>query len=163
MTNIDKIKDLAFQKQHYVEMFFCPKEWSRAKNITGLNWKKVDFPPSPKKNIPKKPGVYAFVVEPNLFDFSPGNGFFYVGKAQCLYDRVGAYVTDLSSEYDNKNTRAHIWMMLNLWNGHLKYYYVTTATEADAIDLEDQMIIAFRPHYNRKLDAIASREEKAFS
>lgn len=158
----DKLKDLAYVKLHYVEMFFHPDSWTRAVNDTSLKWDNVDFPPSPKRIIPKSPGVYAFVVEPKMFNFSPANGLFYVGKATNLYERIGAYITDLNANYDSADTRAHIWMMLKLWNGNLKYYFVTTSSVDEAEKLEDQMIIAFRPHYNKRLDSVASREERAF-
>lgn len=159
----DKVRDLAYINQHHVEMFFFPKVWKEAVDQPNLKWKTFNFPPTPRRQIPKSPGVYAFVVEPNMFNFSPANGLFYVGKATSLYDRVGAYITDLNADYDSKNTRAHIWMMLNQWDTHLKYYYVTTNTVAEAEHLENQMILAFKPHYNVKLAAKPSREVRAFS
>ncbi len=162
-TRKDKVRDLAYMNQHHVQMFFFPESWQMAIDQPNLNWTQVDFPPTPRGAIPRAPGVYAFVVEPNMFNFSPANGLFYVGKATNLYERIGAYITDLNAEYDSKNTRAHIWMMLNQWNNYLKYYYVTTDTVAEAEVLEDQMILAFKPHYNKKLDAETARAERAFS
>lgn len=162
-NNQDIVKDLAYMNQHNVEMFFFPESWARAQDQPGLKWKVESFPPKPRRLIPKKPGVYVFVVEPEMFNFKPANGLFYIGKATSLYERVGKYITDLNAKYDSKDTRAHIWMMLNQWNGHLKYHYVTTDTVAEAEKLEDQMILAFKPHYNKKLDAKTARAEKAFS
>ncbi len=98
-----------------------------------------------------------------MFNFTPANGLFYVGKAKNLYDRIGSYITDLGAKYDSENTRAHIWMMLNQWDTHLKYYYVKTNTVEEAEDLEDQMILAFKPHYNKKLDATAARAQRMYS
>jgi excinuclease UvrABC nuclease subunit len=160
---MDKVKDLAYINQHHVEMFFFPRAWEEAVDQPNLKWKSFDFPPKPRKRIPKLPGVYAFVVEPNMFNFGAANGLFYIGKATSLYERVGAYITDLNSDYDSKNTRAHVWMMLNQWNTHLKYYYVTTNTVQEAENLEDQMILSFKPHYNKKLAAKPAREQRAYS
>ena len=162
-TSQDKVRDLAYMNQHHVQMFFFPESWGKAVNQPNLTWTNVDFPPIPKGIIPKSPGVYTFVVEPNMFNFPSANGLFYVGKATSLYERVGAYITDMNAKYDSKNTRAHIWMMLNQWKSHLKYYYVTTGTVDEAEKLEDQMILAFKPHYNKRLDAETARAERAFS
>jgi hypothetical protein len=158
----DKVRDLAYMNQHHVKMFFFPDSWGQAVDQPSLNWTLVDFPPTPRNIIPSSPGVYAFVVEPNMFNFSPANGLFYVGKATNLYQRIGAYITDMNADYDSEHTRAHIWMMLNQWRNHLKYYYVTTNTVGEAEELEDQMILAFKPHYNKRLDAVTARAERAF-
>jgi len=162
-NNQDKVRDLAYMQQHHVQMFYYPQSWARATDNRSITWNSVSFPPSPRRIIPNNPGVYAFVVEPNMFNLQPANGLFYIGKATSLYDRIGAYITDNNADYDSSYTRAHIWMMLNQWSGHLKYYYTETSTVAEAEELEDQMIIAFKPPYNKKLDAQTGRAVRAFS
>lgn len=162
-NNQDKVRDLAYMNQHHVSMFYYPGSWGRATDSPNIIWNSVDFPPNPKRIIPQVPGVYAFVVEPNMFNFGPSNGLFYIGKATNLYERVGAYITDDNADYDSPYSRAHIWMMLNQWSGHLKYYYTETSTVDEAEDLEDQMIIAFKPPYNKKLDAETGRAVRAFT
>jgi len=52
------------------------------------------LPPEPKVDIPKKPGVYVFVVTTDVFNFPCANGLFYIGKATNLYERIGAYIGD---------------------------------------------------------------------
>ena len=153
------IHDLAFQKLHNVEMVFYPKAWADAPTVVAT-WTRSDFPPNPRNGIPKMPGVYAFVVMTDLFDFPHANGLFYIGKATNLYDRVGAYIGDVSIRL-LKTRRPLVWRMLNQWNGHLKYFYTTTADAGAARALESQMMEAFRPHFNRHYDGITGKTMRA--
>lgn len=154
------IQDLALLDFHKVEMLFLPPAWNAAPAIP-CTWVGNDFPPSPRSSIPKQPGVYVFVVSTNVFDFPCANGLFYVGKATSLYERVGAYIGDENKRFLN-TTRPLVWRMINVWSGHLKYFYATTADVAEAEHLERQMINALRPPFNRQYDATTSQTMRAF-
>lgn len=154
------IQDLALLDFHKVEMLFLPPAWAAAPSIS-CTWMRSDFPPSPRSSIPKKPGVYVFVVMADLFDFPFVSGLFYVGKATNLYERIGAYIGDENKRFLN-TTRPLVWRMLNVWSGHLKYFYTTTADVATAEHLERQMINALRPPFNRQYDATTSKSMRAF-
>lgn len=120
-----------------------------------------DFPPNPRSSIPKQPGVYVFVVMTDVFDFPCANGLFYVGKARNLYERISAYIGDENKRFLN-STRPLVWRMLNVWSGHLKYFYTTTADVNAAELLETQMMNALRPPFNRQYDATTSKTMRAF-
>ena len=96
MPNVtDELNDLAIEQSHRVKMMFYPIAWRDATN-SSHNWTIVDFPPNPRNIIPHSPGVYTFVVQPDLFDFSSSCGLFYVGKATDLYQRIGSYISELA-------------------------------------------------------------------
>lgn len=154
------IRDLAFENCHYVPMMFYPTAWAKAPTTTHT-WQSTDFPPDPRSLIPKQPGVYVFVVMTNLFGFPHANGLFYVGKATNLYDRVGAYMHDDNLIFSRTN-RPLVWNMLNTWHGHLKYFYTTTVDVTAAEELENEMLNAFRPPFNRQYDATTSPSMRAF-
>lgn len=154
------ISDLALQDFHHVPMMFYPKAWAAAPAVA-LHWAKSDFPPNPRNGIPKQPGVYVFVVMTNLFDFPHGNALFYIGKATNLYQRIGAYIGDVNIRL-LRTKRPLVWRMLNQWNGHLYYFYATTADAAAADTLESQMIEAFRPPFNKQYEATTSQSVRAF-
>lgn len=154
------INDLAFVGSHFVDMLFLPTAWASAINSPHV-WEKVKFPPMNRGDIPKSPGVYAFVVTPELFDFPLASGLFYVGKATCLYDRIGSYIGEQNKRLVD-SVRPHVWRMINQWNGHLLYLYTITADVAAAEALEDKMLSAFRPHFNRKFEATVSQTMRAF-
>ena len=152
--------DLAFQSFHCVEMMFLPDAWADANN-SNHEWTSLDFPPPRRRDIPHQPGVYIFVVQPELFAFDKSSGLFYIGKATDLYSRVGAYMHELRIEF-SESERPHVWRMLNQWNGYLDYYYTTTDTVQEAEELEDEMLKAFRPHFNRQFPAEISAIMRAF-
>lgn len=157
---IQDIQDLALLDFHRVDMLFLPPAWAAAPSIPCV-WKQNDFPPKNLLDIPKKPGVYVFVVMANVFDFPCANGLFYIGKATSLYKRISAYIGDENIRLLNTE-RPLVWRMLNLWSGHLKYFYTTTADVMTAEHLENQMINALRPPFNRKYDATTSKTMRAF-
>lgn len=153
------INDLAVVNSHFVEMMFFPNAWQAAPVMAPV-WVSVDFPPSRRSLIPTQPGVYAFVVTPNVFDLEPARALFYVGKATNLYSRIGAYTGEINKSF-NLTLRPHIWRMVNQWNGHLKYYYTLTATVADAENLENEMLKALRPPFNKEYEAEVSQVMRA--
>lgn len=154
------IQDLALLAFHKVDMLFLPSAWAAAPSIP-CTWVRSDFPPNPRKSIPKEPGVYVFVVTTDVFDFPCANGLFYVGKAKNLYDRIGEYIGNENMRFLNTN-RPLVWKMLNLWSGHLKYFYTTTVDVSAAENLETQMLNALRPPFNRQYDATTSKTMRAF-
>ncbi|MBG9989650.1 GIY-YIG nuclease family protein [Pseudoalteromonas sp. NZS37] len=154
------IRDLAFIESHYVKVMFYPRAWDDAQDFD-LVWDNIDFPPMPRALIPKSPGVYAFIVEPNLFSLEPANGLFYVGKATNLYQRIGAYMSELTKDF-SVSTRPRIWKMLNQWRGRFKYYYTITDTVAEAEQLEKVMLEALRPPFNKQYEAETSQIMRAF-
>lgn len=154
------IQDLALLDFHKVEMLFLPPAWAAATHIP-CTWVRSDFPPNPRSSIPKQPGVYVFVVMTDVFDFPCANGLFYVGKATNLYERISAYIGDENKRFLN-STRPLVWRMLNLWSGHLKYFYTTTDDVNAAELLETQMMNALRPPFNRQYDATTSKTMRAF-
>lgn len=158
---LSDICDLAFHGAIYeVRMQYSTRAWSVA-NPSNHTWTEVAFPPNPRSAIPDVPGVYVFVVRPNLFDLPQSSGLLYVGKATSLYGRVGAYMSEINKRH-SLSTRPHIWRMVNVWNGHLHYLYTTTPTVADAEELEDRMLDALLPYFNKEFPAETSRRQRAF-
>ncbi len=154
------VRDLAFIESHNVQMMFYPQAWDNAQNTT-LQWVQLNFPPDVRSSVPHEPGVYAFIVEPELFSLQAANGLFYVGKATDLYNRIGSYISELSHQFSD-STRPHIWRMLNQWSGRMRYYYSTTVNVEEAEVLEDELLKAFRPPFNKKYPAEISQVMRAF-
>lgn len=154
------LNDLAFVQSHIVDMVFLPEAWQNAVHSSHV-WNKEVFPPPNRSDIPKEPGVYAFVVRSELFDFPFACGLFYVGKATCLYDRIGSYIGEQNKRLVD-SVRPHVWRMLNQWKGHLLYMYTITTDVASAEHLENKMLSAFRPHFNRRFEATVSQTMRAF-
>lgn len=156
----EDLNDLAYVRNHAVEMLFLPSAWKDAVN-SSHDWVELLFPPAVRGAIPKSPGVYAFVVKTELFDFPCSSGIFYVGKATSLYDRIGSYIGEQNKRLVD-SVRPHVWRMINQWEGHLRYIYTITADVPSAEALENKMINAFRPHFNHRYDATVSQTMRAF-
>lgn len=155
-----QLNDLAIMKDYNVDMYFNPDSWSH-NDFSIRKWKIVNFPPNPRNSIPRVSGVYAFVVEPNIFDFNAGRGLFYIGKATVLYERISSYISEIGKDF-MKTKRPHIWKMINRWDGHLKYYFTITESVEEAEELEDKMLTAFMPYFNRQFEAETSQKRRAW-
>jgi len=158
---LSDIVDLAFHGAIYeVRMQYSTKAWAAATS-SNHTWTELAFPPNPRSAVPNLPGVYVFLVRPDLFSLLQTSGLLYVGKATNLYQRVGAYISEINKRH-SFTTRPHIWRMLNVWNGHLRYLYTTTSTVTDAENLEDRMLEALLPYFNKEFPAETSSRQRAF-
>jgi hypothetical protein len=156
----NELVDLAFQDGHHVKMLFYPLAWAKAPTMA-CSWVGNEFPPIPRAKIPKQPGVYVFLVKTDIFDFPHASGLFYIGKAKNLYERIGAYINDVDKKRLSA-TRPLVWRMLNQWDGHLQYFYTVTPDVTAAEVLENQMLSAFIPPFNKQFEATTSATVRAF-
>ena len=83
--------------------------------------------------LPKKPGVYIMR--------SKEGTVIYVGKAKNLADRVKQYFQD-------SNLYSRGWKLPSLLPLIYKIDYVTTASERDALILEEKLIKKYQPFFN---------------
>lgn len=157
---ISDIVDLAFHGAIYeVKMQYSIKAWASAATSHHA-WTELDFPPA-RSAVPKQSGVYVFIVRPKLFGLLQTSGLLYVGKATNLYERVGSYISEINKRHA-LSRRPHIWRMVNVWNGHLHYLYTTTTTVAEAEVLEERMLEALLPYFNKEFPAETSSRQRAF-
>ena len=68
---------MRFSKWHWV---MSPATWISIPTPINLTWKSVTFNEANKGRIPKKPGIYAFVLVPDLSNSPQGNYLMYVGR-----------------------------------------------------------------------------------
>jgi hypothetical protein len=145
-----------------VESSLDRRQWAKAPPKS-LTWASLKFPPdkATRRGLPNDAGVYVFVAEPDLFSLPQTSTLLYVGKAKKIRSRIRAYIAELKIRFA-KSARPHIWRMTNVWHGHLKYYYTTTASVADAEALEDEMLVALNPYFNKEVPAELSQKVRAF-
>lgn len=155
----DLIPDSKFKLYQETVTLFV-EDWERAP-IDHHDWRKVSFPPESRADIPREPGVYVFVIEQELFGFPKYGLLAYVGKATSLYNRIGAYISDVGLPEDQAS-RPAVWRLLNQWEGYTSYYFTVTETVDLAEQLEDNMIAAMRPPFNRKYPSSISRTQRMF-
>ncbi|MDO9131881.1 MAG: hypothetical protein Q7U67_02530 [Hydrogenophaga sp.] len=145
-----------------VESSLDRRQWAKAP-ARPLVWESIPFPPdlTTRRGLPNNSGVYVFVAEPSLFSLPQTSTMLYVGKAKMIKSRIRAYIRELKIRFA-KTDRPHIWRMTNTWNGHLRYYYTITADVTAAEALEDEMLVALNPYFNKELPAVLSQRVRAF-
>ena len=124
-----------------------------------LNWSHSEFNRVAADQIPSdRTGVYAFVLEPNIADLKLGY-LLYVGmtKAQNFQTRFRQYL------YDQENPKAKrllVKQMLITWPEHLTFYYSQIDDQDIIKSVEDKLIAAFKPPFNRSYPASVRRSFK---
>lgn len=159
---ITECNDLALGNDIYrAVMHFNAEEWSKSSSSPTYIWQEIDFPPPDVKKVPAKPGVYIFFVQPEIFGIPQSSGLMYVGKATSLKSRISSYIAEVDSPW-SKTKRPMIWRMLNIWHGHLKYFFTATTTVTEAELLEEQMLQSLRPPMNRHIPGEIGKRARAF-
>tara|TARA_R110000744_G_scaffold360372_1_gene467888 strand:+ start:106 stop:606 length:501 start_codon:yes stop_codon:yes gene_type:complete len=156
--------DLDFKKKgeyklHVKKFFLFPEFWAEPKNQLpiALTWKYVKFSNVNRKRIPTSKGVYAFVLIPKYNNFIDTKYLFYTGKTnRTLKDRFIEYL----KERDGKGKpRVKVNEMLNLYDGHLYFFYSEIPNPSDVSVCEDLLINTFVPHVNTQIPIAKIRPE----
>jgi hypothetical protein len=150
-----------FKRFHVPRFLLNPKQWSSYPNrVPGLTWKRVRFNQAGVAAIPdNKKGIYTFVAEPTIAKHNAIRYLLYVGEThnQSLRTRCKNYLAELT----NKKPRIHIYEMLTKWPDHLWIHYAVVTNEPDIEPLEEELIAAFLPPFNRKFPATVRGRMKA--
>ena len=126
-----------------------PTEFHRADFNPRLAWHSVKFAKAAQGSIPQEPGLYAFVVRIPFDGLPPHGWVLYIGQTgdgasgADLRSRYGQYL-----RYQRVSKRAMVFLMLNLWDGHLEFFFTPQPSrKADLVTMETQLLGAFRPPF----------------
>ena len=146
----------AFGRYRIQKFILHPGLWSSFQPIVPtLKWQRVKFTAGGVKNLPdNKFGIYSFIAEPNVAGHSAVGYLLYVGKAQeqSLQDRVTSYLY----EKNKRKSRVHIAEMLDHCPNHLWLHYAEVADPTKIEAIEDALLQAFLPPFNRDFPATIS-------
>lgn len=145
------------------EFFLDMTSWKKFKTKYTFAWKKIQFDPANRANVPATRGVYAFTIEASSAKL-PAHGYImYVGitgdrSNADLQSRFGNY---LAEQRTLRRPRVHY--MLNRWTEDLFFNYVEVPnTTVDLGRIETALLNAVRPPVNqRDFDAEISKVRKA--
>jgi hypothetical protein len=130
-----------------------PLQWSAYPNrLPGMTWQCVKFDRDGVKRLPNKNGgVYSFVAEPRIAGHSAVAYLLYIGEThdQSLRARCASYL----AEPTKPKPRVHIKEMLLKWPDHLWLYYAVVRGKTLIPQLEEDLIAAFLPPFNREFPA----------
>lgn len=139
------------------KVMLWPKQWKSFAWPATLTWHSIEANSAAAKSLPESPGVYVFVITPGIADMGIIGIVGYVGETegQSLRKRCSKYFH--SSEYE---VRPHIGEMMYLWKNNLRLWYVETSA-VEATKLEDKLLAAFLPPFNRKFPGTFNKLAKS--
>jgi len=140
---------------------FFPARWGGVACLKTLRWSKpIKWTGKPATSLPLKPGVYAFLLIPDLPGSPDGVYVLYIGMTskQTIRQRYADYVIEAAKSRGRLRIRN---MFLN-WPKHLWYTYALT-TSADAGPAEVALRSALIPPFNNDIAADINAARKAFA
>lgn len=146
----DLVTEADTGKRYCKKFILWPKYWNKYSEAEELVWKHIKYSSTTVKDLPDKPGVYAFVVKPGIAGLVECNYLLYIGKAQdqTLKVRCKQYL----NENKKRKPRILIAQMFNLWREHLFLYYAELdSVEIDINNVEENLLAAFLPPLNSTL------------
>jgi hypothetical protein len=144
--------------QYRVDRFILHSElWVNCSiETTRLRWERVKFSSAGVKSLPARgSGIYSFVAEPEVAGHNAVGYLLYVGKAQgqSLRNRLTSYLCEPQKD----KPRIHIVQMLRKWPNHLWLHYALVSNETTIGIIEDALLEAFLPPFNRRFPASIAR------
>ena len=146
---------------HDYTFFLWPRQWTNY-NLSGpFNWEIHPFQQDKADNIPIKPGIYSFIIQPGIADHPHCSYLMYVGVTErSLRERFQEYFRE---KRKIESGRPKILKLLHVYQDYL-HFCCSAITETERIeDIEDALIKAFIPPCNDQYPAGISRAMKAFS
>lgn len=125
-----------------------------------LKWKRVRFSKTGVRSLPDdKMGLYTFIAEPQIAGHSAVRYLLYVGEAQdqSLRKRVTSYLYESAKE----KPRVHVSEMLAKFPNHLWLYFAVVDDRSSIPKIEEQLLEAFLPPFNREWPATVRSLVKA--
>lgn len=142
------------------------RRWKSFNLSTSLNWKRYPFTASSKNQIPDKPGVYAFCIEPDLLSELKPCYLIYVGEtgdgksANTLRKRFMSYIYGYKTPQD----RSKIYTSLFLFKDYVHFWCAPVEKHSGSIsttEIEDELLRTFIPPDNTDLPVEVSSIAKA--
>jgi hypothetical protein len=141
-------------------MVMVPTLWAAYVGPTPpLAWVTLPFKDSSRPSVPDAPGVYAFLVVPNIAGNLNVSYLMYIGKTDRPLRR--RFVEYLREAQSNK-IRPKLLRVLPLYSDHLVFACATTPTGTSPKDVEAALLTAFSPPGNDQIPGTVGRARKAF-
>ncbi|GAB4407829.1 MAG: hypothetical protein Fur0044_00910 [Anaerolineae bacterium] len=132
-------------------MVLHPRMWAEYPNRLSLTWNMVKFDVSQLENVPDDVGgVYSFVAIPEIANHISCSYMFYVGKTDRTFrERYKEY---LRGQRTGK-IEFHKYEMLVKWRDYLWFCYAPINDTNMIKQLEDDLIGAYIPPFNKEYPA----------
>jgi hypothetical protein len=126
--------------------------WEELSLPTNLTWQTAKFEQASRTAIPSnQKGVYTFVISPGIANHPNCSYLIYVGmvksKGRSFRQRFNEYLKD---QIGLKTKRLKIHEVLDRWDGYLWFCYAAISNESLIDKVEEELIDAFIPPYNKQ-------------
>lgn len=155
------VRDVGGLKADIQNFMLSPTLWSAFPGCGPLVWAEVAFEKKHRKHIPKKRGVYCFMVTPMAKPTLPLAIFpIYIGETgnksdQNLRARFGQYLREAEVM-----KRPHVFYALNKWRGHIRFSYAVVPDRRRSLTkIEAYLNTALVPPYSHE-DFVATFRPK---
>lgn len=152
-------------KEYIWRFLLFPSFWedNDKKLPSDLVWNKVLFRTGNEMSIPSKNGIYCFaVIPPSNIGLFETTYLFYVGKASGtkLRSRYKNYINEMNNiGIGEQKPRIKVQEMLNLWYGHIYFYYTVLDDEKSVKNHENTLLNTFMPYVNTSIPELKISEE----
>ncbi len=158
----DLITDVDEAKAYTIEFTIWPKLWKKysGRRQTKFRWRSYPFNSGSKANIPKKAGIYTFIVNPNIAQHRCSYLMYVVVTVdQTLRERFGQYLR----EKRNPSGRPQIFWLLNKYSHKNLLFCCATCPKTKNLEkIEEYLIEAFVPPFNRRIPGQVGRIKRVF-
>ena len=146
---------------HDYTFFLWPRQWTDDKLSDLFNWEIHPFQQDKADEIPIKPGIYSFIIQPGIAEHPHCSYLMYVGMTERpLRERFREY---FGEKRKNESGRPKILRLLHVYQDYL-YFCCSAITETERIeDIEKTLVDAFIPPCNDQYSAEINRSVKAFT
>ncbi|GIV87094.1 MAG: hypothetical protein KatS3mg054_1123 [Chloroflexus sp.] len=137
-------------------------QWRRYNLKNPLSWNTYAFSQASTGRIPDQPGIYAFLIQPNIANNLNASYLIYIGKTErTLRVRFQEYLREVK----NRSGRPKICLLLGLYDGYLSFSCAVVKSNtlpATLNALEKELLKAFIPPANDRIPVEVGRVIQAF-
>ena len=153
----DLLKVVEEFRGHTHEITLVPRLWNSYAGKKVVTWSSHLLSKSERPQIPDKPGIYTFLVQPGVATHPANSCLVYVGKAASLRDRSGDYLT----RERRIAGRPKLVLLLNQYPKHIWFCYALYPKEK-LTEAEEEFQRTFLPPANDQFPADVRKQVKAF-
>jgi len=160
MIKMNDVIDLIQEQDEYASFILgiClwKSKWLRYSLTDKFEWRTLSFKYCNRREIPRKPGIYSFVINPTVAQH-PQRYLCYIGKSDNLQRRYEEYLREAENNYG----RPKIVRVLKKWEGFMEFSF-TLLEKSRLENVENYLIKTFVPYANDQYPAQVSRVVGAF-
>ncbi len=150
---VDFIEERKEAKSHEHAMILWPRRWRLYDPPLQLRWKILPFSEDSLDRVPRKPGVYVFLIQPDVADVSASYPM-YIGQTErSLRTRCQEYLREVARDLG----RPKVVALLRMYREFLYFSCAVVEGGVSPPVVEGKLLETFLPPANDQFPASVSR------